>query len=186
MQHKKTVIQRKVKRADRRWIRELIEPPEKGILYLRDKKEGRPNTLLVNVHNMSEAGILLESPQKFNVRSLLNMRIWHPRKKLWFYAKGKVKWIKNYPFKTSHYLLGIEFSKSTIPEVVSTPSVAIQKKGIHLYDLEFLLRTNLFNTLPLEAITPLLKSMEIKHFKAGDRLIKQGEEGNHFYFILDG
>ena len=28
--------------------------------------------------------------------------------------------------------------------------------------------------------------MIIKHFKAGDRIIKQGEAGTHFYFILDG
>ena len=79
---------------------------------------------------MSEAGVLLESPQKFNVRSSLDIRIWHPRKKLWLSAQGKIKWTKNYSFKPSHYLLGIEFTNNTIPKVVSTPAAALKKKGI--------------------------------------------------------
>ena len=186
MQQNKTFNKKKGKKDKRRWIREIIQPPEKGILYLHPEKKGNANTLLINVHNMSKTGALLESPQKFNVRSSLHIRIWHPRKKLWLSAEGKVKWTKNYSLKPSHYLLGIEFSNSTIPKVVSTPPSALKKKGMLLYDLEFLLRTKLFNTLPLEAITPLLKSMKIEHVNAGDRIIKQGEEGKHFYFILDG
>ena len=180
------LIKQKIGKAKRRLIREPIQPPEKGILYLHDKRQGKSNNLLVNVHNMSEAGVLLESPQKFKVRSSLDIRIWHPRKKLWLPAQGKVRWSKNYSFKPGHYLLGIEFTNQTKHEVVSTPSASLKKKGVYLHDLEFLLRTKLFNTLPLEAITPLLESMKLKHFKAGDRIIKQGEKGTHFYFILDG
>ena len=163
-----------------------MQPPEKGILYLHDTQRGEDNTLLINVHNMSEAGALLESSEKFNIRSLLDIRIWHPRRKLWLSAQGTVKWTKIYSHKPEHYLLGIEFTKQTKEEVVSRPATALKKKGMHLYDLEFLLRTNFFNTLPLEAITPLLESMKIKHVKAGNRIIKQGEKGTHFYFILDG
>jgi serine/threonine protein kinase len=185
MRHDKALSKKDTKEK-RRWIREQMQPPEKGILYIHDKKAGKSNTLLINIHNLSEAGALLESPQKFNVRSSLDIRIWHPRKKLWLSAQGKVKWIKHYSLNRSHYLLGVEFSKNTIPQVISTPSVSFKKKGMHLYDLEFLLRTKLFSTLPLEAITPLLQSMKIKHFNAGDRIIQQGEEGAHFYFILDG
>jgi CRP-like cAMP-binding protein len=28
--------------------------------------------------------------------------------------------------------------------------------------------------------------MKIKHYKAGDRIIKQGGKGTHVFFILDG
>jgi serine/threonine protein kinase len=186
MQNKKIFHKKRVKKDRRRWNREILQPPEKGILHFKDKKAGTPNTLLVNIHNMSEAGVLLESPQKFKVRSLLDMRLWHPRKKLWLSTKGKVKWLKKYSINPDHYLLGIELTDNFVHEVVSIPSGTLQKKGIHLHDMEFILRSNLFNTLPLEAIIPLLKSMKIKHCKARERLIRQGEEGKHFYFILDG
>ena len=80
MQHKKTSIKEKTIKDKRQWNRELIEPPEKGIVFLHDKKEDNPHTLLVNVHDIGEAGVLLESPQKFSVHSSFYIRIWHPEK----------------------------------------------------------------------------------------------------------
>jgi serine/threonine protein kinase len=174
------------KKNTRRDIREPIHPPEKAILYLHNKSKEYPENLLVNVHNISESGVLLESPQRMNLRSTFDMRIWHPRKKLWFTAKGKVKWATNYSFKPDHFLLGLEFTNNTMPKPASTASSAPRKKGINVYDLEFLLRTKFFNTLPLEAVTPLLEAMKIMHFKAGERIITQGEKGTHFYIIMDG
>ncbi len=186
MQSKKTLNRTKVKKDTRRRVRDILQPPEKGILHLKGKKKGSSKTLLVNVHNMSEVGVLLESPQKLKVFSFMDMRVWHPRKKLWLSAQGKIIWTKKYSLNPDHYLFGIQFTNNTMHEELLVPSSTLQKKGIHLHDLEFLLRSNLFNTLPLEAIVPLLKNMKLTHYKAGERIITQGEKGINFYFILDG
>jgi|WetSurSiteA1Bulk_404760.scaffolds.fasta_scaffold00185_8 eukaryotic-like serine/threonine-protein kinase len=61
-----------------------------------------------------------------------------------------------------------------------------QKKLISSSDLEFLLNTNLFTYIPRESITPLLNSLTFKHFKAGERFITQGDEGDSLYIIQSG
>ncbi len=61
-----------------------------------------------------------------------------------------------------------------------------QKKLISSSDLEFLLKTNLFTSIPRESITPLLNSLKFKHVKAGERFITQGDEGDSLYIIQSG
>jgi serine/threonine protein kinase len=53
-------------------------------------------------------------------------------------------------------------------------------------DFEFLLKTNLFNAIPHDAISPVFHSLRFKHIKAGERFITQGDEGDGFYIIKNG
>jgi len=62
----------------------------------------------------------------------------------------------------------------------------MRKNSISSADFEFLLKTNLFNAVPHEAIAPLFQSLKFRHVKAGERFITQGDEGDSLYIIQNG
>ncbi len=47
-------------------------------------------------------------------------------------------------------------------------------------------KTPLFQKLDEEYISQLFQVMEEKHYKSGDQVVKQGEQGRHFYLIKEG
>ena len=180
-------------RKDRRqWHRELIEPPEVGIIYLPQKEHSRTepkkksDILFVNVLNMGDRGLLMECSHRFNVLSLLDMRIWHSRNKMWMSIKGKVKWMADCPSRIGYYLMGVGFHKKTLYKDAAEPRAEEQRELIKPSDLEFLLHTTLFHAISRDAICPLLNSLTFSHLKKGERLISQGDEGDSFYIILRG
>jgi len=172
--------------------RELIKPPEVGIIYLQCKErpnsdfKKKPDVLFVNVLNMSKNGLLLESSRKIKDLSLLDMRIWFSHKRVWMSIKGKVKWMAHCPSKPGRYFWGVRFHKKTLLGDAAIPDSGEQKKLIKPSDLEFLLQTTFFRAIPKDAICPLLNSLTFKHLKKGERLISQGDEGDSFYIILRG
>jgi len=175
----------------RRWPRETIEPPKSGIIYPKSRKSFlnlnyNPDTLHVNVLNMSKKGLLLQSPLKFKVSSSLDMRIWHPHKKVWMAIKGRIKWVNDSPSKHGYYLFGVEFHRKTVHEDTSIPESELQLRRMSPSDLEFLLNTNLFNAIPPESICPLLNSLTFKHINKAERFITQGDEGDCLYIIRSG
>jgi serine/threonine protein kinase len=62
----------------------------------------------------------------------------------------------------------------------------IKEKHMLPSDIEFILNTNLFTSIPRESINPLLNHLEFKHVKKGERFITQGDEGDRFYIIQNG
>jgi len=182
----------KNKKDRRQWPRELIKPPEVGIIYLRYKErpdsdsKKKSDILFVNVLNMSDRGLLMESSERFEVKSLLDMRIWHPHKRVWMSGKGKINWIADCPSKSGYYFLGVGFHKRTLCKDVAVSRGGEQGKLIKPSDLEFLLHTTLFHAISRDAICPLLNNLTFRHLKKGERLISQGDEGDSFYIILHG
>ena len=49
-----------------------------------------------------------------------------------------------------------------------------------------LLQTKIFQRIPPANIQSIFMKMETHHFKAGESVIRQGEEGEHFYIIREG
>lgn len=49
-----------------------------------------------------------------------------------------------------------------------------------------LLQAKVFQRIPPANIQSIFMSMETHHFKAGESVIRQGEEGEHFYIIREG
>jgi CRP-like cAMP-binding protein len=53
-------------------------------------------------------------------------------------------------------------------------------------DLEFLMSTKLFDSIPRTAICRLLNCLQPKHLKAGERLFSQGDAADSLYIIQEG
>src|SRR4030067_2406697 len=161
----------KTQKNRRQWPRELIKPPEVGIIYLQYKErpnsdfKKKPDVLFVNVLNMSKNGLLLESSRKIKDLSLLDMRIWYSHKRVWVSIKGKVKWTALCPSKPGRYFGGVRFHKKTLHNDAAISDSGMQKKLTKPADLEFLLHTTFFRAIPKDAICPLLNSLTFKHLK---------------------
>lgn len=180
------------KKERRRWPREQIQPPNNGLIYPEQGKDLRtisakiPATLHINVINISKKGLLVETPMDFRRQSVLDMRIWHPGNKAWMTLMGKVIWSDIHPQKTGNYLMGIEFHKPVARDKRVASVSGDGEKRMTPQDLEFLLETNLFNSIPHESVSPLLNSLSFMHFEPGERFITQGDEGDSLYIIRKG
>jgi serine/threonine protein kinase len=173
--------------------REDLPTPEVGIVYPEYKKKedestigDEPDTLLVNVLNRSEDGLLLESCLELKVDSSLDIQIHLPHEELWQAFRGQVKWVHKNPDRKDHYLLGIKSQPATIRLEGPRDKGAAKKKRMVLSDLGFLIQIPLFDCISEEAKCPLLNSLTPKHLQVGERLILQGDEGDTFYIIQHG
>jgi serine/threonine protein kinase len=181
----------------RRRPREISSTPKLAIIYPQYTKKEKKNlapedkcdSLLVNVLNISEGGILLESSMKFKVGSLLDIRIQHHTNeslKVWMAFKGKVIWVDKCPVKPNYYRIGVASQTAKLNKEVLKHEVELPKKGMCPSDVQFLMHTKLVDAIPQEAKCYLLNCMTPKYLKAGERLISQGDEGDSFYVIQDG
>ena len=176
----------------RRWPRQIFSTPEIGIVYPHGR-EGLEllslsglDTLLVYLHNMSEGGFLLESLQRLDTDTLLDIGLRPPQEEEWQTFRGTVVRSERNPTQSDSYFLAVERKESALPEGHPESSVAEKAKRMQPCDLEFLINTTLLDAIPLEAKCPLLNYMTPKHVRADERLISQGEEGDSFYLIQDG
>jgi serine/threonine protein kinase len=181
------------KRKERRQHpREVLETPHVGMVYPKSKKkeeeatEARPDTLLVNVINKSEGGLLLESCLRFRKGSSLDIQMRLPNEQVWQAFRGKVVWGRESPDKKEYHLLGVKFHPATGPSDLPMDKTAVLRKKMYPRDLEFLMRVPLFDCLAQDARCPLLNSMTPQQVEEGERFISQGDEGNTLYLIQDG
>lgn len=183
----------KAEKERRKWPRDALPTSEVGIVYPQYDDEGkdmapadRPDTLVVPVPNRSEGGLLLESPLRFNAGSFLDVRIRLPYEKAWMALKGKVVRADESSDKQNHYLLGVEFQPDTLRKELPTHGVKAGKKRMYPSDVEFFMDTQLFSAISDEAKCPLLNCMTPIRFRKGQRVIRQGDEGDTFYIVQEG
>jgi len=172
----------------RRWPREIFHKPKSGIIYPKNRKDSSaiPDTVRINVINMSKRGFLIESPIEFKTGFVLDMKIWDPQKETWMLVKGEVIWGDHNPADSGNYLIGIEFHKKRAHPEASHAVARRHGKRMTPSDLDFLLSTNLFSSIPQESIDPLLHCLTFQNIKAGERFIKKGGEGDGLYIIRSG
>ena len=181
------------KKERRRHPRKILPKPEISIVHPHYVGQERhhlsgegSNTLLVYLLNVSEAGFLLESLQRLEVNTEIDIWTRLPRKKDWQGVHGRVVWTQPSPLKSYSYLLGVEFMGPVSAAQWSRTTTEPGDKRMYPADLEFLIRSTLFDAIPLEAKCPLLDCVTPIHVRAGERFIAQGDEGDTFYIIQEG
>ena len=177
----------------RRYPRQILSTPEVGIVhphYSGQKGEqlsgeGK-DTLLVYLLNLSEGGFLLESLQRLEINTDVDLWTRPPQGKDWQAVYGRVVWVEPSPIKSGFFLLGVEFLKIASSAERTRPARDPGKRRMYPNDLQFLITSPLFQSIPLEAKCPLLDRMTPIHVKTGERFIAQGDEGHSFYVIQEG
>jgi CRP-like cAMP-binding protein/tRNA A-37 threonylcarbamoyl transferase component Bud32 len=148
--------------------------------------EDRPDALLVLIINRSKNGFLFKSPLRFTIGSLLQMRTRLSHGDVWVPSFGKVVRASDSPTDGHFYLLGVELDPKRQSEDSSMDRAPTEKRGVSSRDLEFLMGTKLFDALSDEAKCSLVNSMKQQHLEAGERFIRQGQEGATFFVVQEG
>ena len=177
----------------RRHPRRVLPTPDVGIVhphYDGQEQEHPPgdgnDTLLVYLLNMSEGGFLLESLQKLEVNTEIDLWTRLPSKEDWQAFRGRVVWTELSPTKSEAYLLGVEFDGPALSAEQMTSGAEEEKRRMYPSDLEFLINTPLLKVIPMEAKCPLLNYMTPQRVPTGTRFISQGDRGDTFYIIQEG
>jgi serine/threonine protein kinase len=173
--------------------RRVLPTPDVGIVhphYVGQEQDHQPgdgnDTLLVYLLNMSEGGFLLESLQKLEVNTEIDLWTRLPLKKDWQAFRGRVVWTERSPTKPDFHLLGVEFDGPAFSAEQTTSGVEDGKRRMYPSDLEFLINTPLLKVIPMEAKCPLLDCMTPQRVPTGTRFISQGDKGDTFYIIQEG
>jgi serine/threonine protein kinase len=177
----------------RHYPRQVLSKPVVGIVHPhysgqkgeQASREGN-DTLLVYLLNLSEGGFLLESLQKLEINTEVDLWTKPPQGNDWQAVLGRVVWTEPSPIKSGSYLLGVEFLKVAASAQKTRPAADPGKRRMYPDDLQFLIASPLFHAIPLEAKCPLLDLMTPIHVKTGERFIAQGDEGHSFYLIQKG
>ncbi|HID30742.1 MAG TPA: PilZ domain-containing protein, partial [Desulfobacterales bacterium] len=147
----------------RKWPREILPRPEVGIVYPQHDEDvsesahrDRQDSLMVDVLNWSESGLLFESKRPFKVGSLLGMRIRLPHKEVWIPFKARVVRIDESPNKKDYYRLAVELHHERPPENFPTNKIPSEKETMCRSDFDCPIAAPLSDTLSDKPKCPLL------------------------------
>jgi len=176
----------------RKCKRQALDPPELGYLLTESPgyKQGTtiidpPLTLYVDVLNKSQVGAALKMPRPIEPETAVSLLTYNDDEKLWYVSQGDVKWVEKASDPFNNFLVGLEISKQEKTSGKISP--AVECPGLpDPSDFQFFNQTDLFGSIPREALSSLLNSLTYREIKSGDRFIKQGDPGDIFYIVQDG
>jgi CRP-like cAMP-binding protein len=160
--------------------------------------------IFLEIHDYSACGALVESPRDFERESCLEF-LWHDLStKAWRSDKVRVVHSRsaalgeqaassqplNMPHTQSastreYFLLGLQFlAEGEAQEgAAGTGDACLRAPSA---DLEFLIHTDLLDSVPRSAICHLLNCLRPKTLKAGERLFSQGDTADDLYLVQTG
>lgn len=171
--------------------REVLQPPELGILYhLKRIEHPSPQTewltRFVDISDKSAGGILIKTTERLEPSDMVYWESYARKEKKWSYFKGKVVWILPDSMETSVYRIGFEMTamEQELPVIIRKEEGPLGRPLSAEY--EFFIRTKLLRAIPREAVCAVLNSITFKSVPAGERFITQGEPGDVFFVIQKG
>ena len=165
----------------RKYKRQALDPPELGYLLTESPgyKQGTtiidpPVTLYVDVLNKSQVGAALKMPRPIEPETAVSLSTYNDDEKLWYVSQGEVKWVEKASDPFNNFLVGLEISKQEKTNGKISP--AVECPGLPDPSVfQFFNQTDLFGSIPREALSSLLNSLTYREIKSGDRFIKQGD-----------
>jgi len=177
----------------RRWIREVLNPPEIGILYTQNKgyfsgtqPTKLPSTLFVDLLNRSLGGVIIRTKWQIEPEINFHLQIHNALEETWEMVKVRAKWKNNDSHQPGYNVIGVEFQSEADPPRLAEEDRAGSGLRPLASDYEFLKNLPIFKTINRDAVCSVLNSLKYKHVKAGRRLLKQGSRIDACYFIQSG
>lgn|GEM_PF-243647 len=170
-----------------------LNPPGIGILYSERSRyvpgtamATEPDVEFVNVVNLTAAGVAISTPEAIETGTSINLGVYESDHSDWQFYAGKIKWTRRKDGGSDLHLAGarLQSTDGCLWPIDSGPSD--QEKRPLVSNYQFLMSTGLFRSVPREAVCPLLNSLQYKFAKPGERIIRQGDEGDGLYLIQDG
>jgi serine/threonine protein kinase len=177
----------------RRWLREMLNPPEIGILYTGNHGfipgihvTKQPTAFYVDLLNRSMGGVILKTKWEIEPEISFHLQIYNSLEESWEFIQVKAKWTNKDTTNPEYNLIGVEFqAPDQMIEHPKLDQVEIKKMPPPC-DYEFLRNTRLFKSVHRNVVCPLLNSLTHKKIKAGERIITRGARNDSLYIIQQG
>jgi CRP-like cAMP-binding protein len=177
----------------RRWIREVLNPPEIGVLYTGNRGffpgapvNRQPAMLFVDLLNRSMGGVILRTKWQVDLETEFYLQIHNALDDLWETAKVRAKWANADPHTPGYSIIGVEFCSPE--ETGRRPEEQRPSRKIVPLpsDYEMFRDWELFQAIPRTAVCAFLNELTFGHVKAGYRLLKTGTRIDTCYLIQSG
>ena len=177
----------------RRWIRQVLSPPEIGILYTGNKGfvpghhvNKQPSVLFVDLLNRSLGGVIIRTKWQIGQDSEFYLQIFSELEEDWELVKVVTKWSDSDPQRPGYNIIGVEYQEKEPAAPFTIDDPATRKLVPLPSDYKFFRSADIFNVVPRDAVCAMLNSVTYKHVKAGRRLMKQGAKIETCYIIQSG
>jgi len=168
----------------RRWPRTEFENPVVGVIEnCTSQRTGHPGEsrsrayglVFVDVRNICEGGILLETAFDLEPASELDFHLCLPDSGEWRNYRSRV--VRYEKQEKGIFQIGLEFIGENKPHWASP---------LKAEDIQFLIKTPLMEALPRHALLHLLNCLTQVKLDKGKRLIRQGDAGDTLYIVQEG
>lgn len=137
----------------------------------------------VTIANRSAKGVLVESCVELHPGALLSLILFDGAEGAWTTFQAKIIWCRPHALAGFH-LAGLEYCNR--PEKGGAAvELPLSGKASH-EELQFLVNTELMDSVPKQALAVLLNMMQRVEAAPGERVMHQGDPGDAMYLIYDG
>ena len=177
----------------RRWIREVLSPPEIGILYpgrlgVMDGVDASeiPAALFVDLLNRSLGGVIIRSGWRVQPDTEFHLRHHSALEEKWELSRVISRWTNPEPRIPGYHLIGVEFLTAGSPPELCDADPSGEKIGPQPEDFEFFRSNRHFQQIARDAQCAVLNRLMRTSANAGQRLIIQGHQHHACYFLQKG
>ncbi|MGD2272322.1 MAG: cyclic nucleotide-binding domain-containing protein, partial [Desulfobacterales bacterium] len=177
----------------RRWLREVLNPPEIGILHTGNQgfipgihTTKQPTALYVDLLNRSMGGVIIKTKWEIEPEISFYLQIFNSVEESWDFVRATAKWRNKDTTNPSYNLIGVEFQAPNQSDAHPTLEDGGIKKIPLPADYEFLRHTSLFKFINRNLVCPLLNSLSSRQIKAGEKFITQGTKSDFLFIIQKG
>ncbi len=137
-----------------------------------------------SILNHSPGGAMLEACVAPEAGASLAMLYHDEANASWVRREARVIWCKPHAVRGFH-LVGLEYLPQPATAVETSPEGVCGDRACH-EELDFLLHSELLDTVPQHALVALLNRLERVSVAPGTRVMVQGEPGEALYLIYQG
>ncbi len=138
----------------------------------------------IDLIEKNDKGLSLRTAFDIDFEIPYTLQVFNPQEKIWNSYQCKGKWKNNLNTNLNCFQLGCESKPININSIS-----LLMRKGGNIPspgDFMFLRDTRFSRSFGRDGLSPLLNSLEMKEVKAGETIIKQGDEGDACFIIQKG